>query len=137
MPYSIPSSTKIFTLATVPFLFILVGAMSVCGFIVPPGRKGTLFFLHIQLNNHQKDLNPCLSLYYYGKFIAELEKNTIKEFNCVYGHSVQPPFLVDEIEPPTKFSKTAGGELEKISIFRGALLGKRGMTFFRGAAVLT
>ena len=75
MPYSIPSSTKIFTLATVPFLFILVGAMSVCGFTVPPGRKGTLFFLHIQLNNHQKDLNPCLSLYYYGKFIAELEKN--------------------------------------------------------------
>ena len=95
---------------------------------MPPGRKGTLFFLHNQLDNHQKDLNPCLLLYYYGKFTAELEKNTIKEFNCVYGHSVQPPFLVDGIEPPTKFSKTGGG-LEKISIFRGALMGKQGMTF--------
>ena len=66
---------------------------------MPPGRKGTLFSLHIQLDNHQKDLKPCLSLYYYDKFITELEKNTIKEFNCVYGHSV----------PLTKFSKKEGG----------------------------
>ena len=65
---------------------------------VPPGRKGTLFSLHIQLDNHQKDLKPCLSLYYYDKFITELEKNTIKDFNCVYGHSV----------PLIKFSKKEG-----------------------------
>ena len=27
----------------------------------------------------------CLPVYYYGKVIVELEKNTNKEFNCVYG----------------------------------------------------
>ena len=88
---------------------------------MPPGRKGTLFSLHIQLDNHQKDLKPCLSLYYYDKFITELEKNTIKEFNCVYGHSV----------PLTKFSKKegGGGGFDRISIFRGGLLGKRGGLF--------
>ena len=51
------------------------GARSV-HFTVSPGRKGTLFLLHIQLHNHQNDWNPCLWLYYYGKVIAELEKNT-------------------------------------------------------------
>ena len=45
-------------------------------FTMYPGRKGTLFFLDIQLHNHQNDLNPCMWLYYYGKVIAELEKNT-------------------------------------------------------------
>ena len=43
-------------------------------FTVFPGRKGTLFFLHIQLHNHQKDLNPRLWLYHYGKVSFELEK---------------------------------------------------------------
>ena len=66
-------------------LFILVGTICVCEFamvpgayilLCPPGRKGTLFFLHIQLHNHQKDLNPSLWLYYYGKVIVELENNT-------------------------------------------------------------
>ena len=51
MPYSIPSSTKILTLATAPFLFILVGILSVCEFamvpgvyilLFPPGRRGAL-----------------------------------------------------------------------------------------------
>ena len=46
---------------------------------------GHEYIIHIQQHNHQKDLNPCLSLYYYGKVIVELEKNTNKEFNCVYG----------------------------------------------------
>ena len=42
--------------------------------------------VHIKQHNHQKDLNLCLSLYYYRKVIVELEKkNTNKEFNCVYG----------------------------------------------------
>ena len=41
--------------------------------------------VHIQQHNHQKDLNLCLSLYYYGKVIVELAKNASKEFNCVYG----------------------------------------------------
>ena len=37
MPYSIPSSTKILTLVTAPFLFILVGVLSVCEFAMVPG----------------------------------------------------------------------------------------------------
>ena len=82
MPYGIPSSTK--TLAfTAPFLFILLGALSIWEFamvpgvyilLCPQGRKGTLFFLHIQLHDYQQHLNPCLWLYYYGKVIVELEK---------------------------------------------------------------
>ena len=44
--------------------------------LCPPGRKDTLFFLHIQLPSHQKDLNPSMWLYYYGKVIVELENNT-------------------------------------------------------------
>ena len=37
MFYSIPSSTKIITFTTAPFLFILVGALCVCGFAMVPG----------------------------------------------------------------------------------------------------
>ena len=37
MPYSIPSSAKILTLVTAPFLFISVGALSVCEFAMVPG----------------------------------------------------------------------------------------------------
>ena len=37
MPYSIPSSTKTLTLAIAPFLFILVGVLSVCEFAMVPG----------------------------------------------------------------------------------------------------
>ena len=37
MPFSIPSSTKSLTLATAPFLFILVGVLSVCEFTMVPG----------------------------------------------------------------------------------------------------
>ena len=79
-----------------PFLFILLG-LSVnllwyqgCTFYCAPRKKGYTLLLegtdvNIQQHNHQQDLNPCLSLYYYGKVIVELEKNTNKEFNCVYG----------------------------------------------------
>ena len=40
--------------------------------------KGTdiYIYIYIQKHNHQKDLNPFLSLYYYGKVIVELEKKT-------------------------------------------------------------
>ena len=89
MPYSIPGSTKIliyFDNSTIfvyfswhPLcLWIYYGARNV-NFTVSSERKGTLFFLHIQLHNHQNDLNPFLWLYYYGKVIAELEKNTTKK----------------------------------------------------------
>ena len=37
MSYNIPSSTKILTLATAPFLFILVGVLCVCEFAIVPG----------------------------------------------------------------------------------------------------
>ena len=67
MPYSIPSFTKILTLAAAPLLFLLVGVQN-------------LFFLraqmyiHNQQNKLQKDLNPCLPLYSYGKVIVVFEK---------------------------------------------------------------
>ena len=42
-----------------------------------------------------------------------MEKNTIKEFNCVYGHSVCVCLRVyleeGGVEPLTKFSKKGGG----------------------------
>ena len=46
-------------------------------------KVATLFFLHIELHNHQSDLNPCLWLYY-GNVITELEKNTNKK-DTVHG----------------------------------------------------
>ena len=71
MPYSIPGSTKIliYILWQQHHFLILVGTLCVCVFamvpevyilLFPPGSEGTLFFLHIQLRNHQKDLNPSL-----------------------------------------------------------------------------
>ena len=46
-------------------------------------KVATLFFLHIELHNHQSDLNSCLWLYY-GNVITELEKNTNKK-DTVHG----------------------------------------------------
>ena len=65
MPYSIPGSTKIliYILWQQHYFLILVGTLCVCEFamvpgvfilLYPPGREGTLFFLDIQLHNHQK-----------------------------------------------------------------------------------
>ena len=48
--------------------------------ILPEGTD-----VHIQQHIHQKDLNLFLTLYYYGKVYVELEKNTNKEFDYVYG----------------------------------------------------
>ena len=42
MPYSIPSSKKILTLATAPFLIILAGVLSVCEFANVPGVQGLI-----------------------------------------------------------------------------------------------
>ena len=82
--YNIYRSTKVLTLTTAPFLFISVGALSACEFAMVPGldillcprkKRYTLLpestDIHIQQQNHRKDLNPCLSLYYYGKVIVE------------------------------------------------------------------
>ena len=45
-------------------------------------------------------------------------------------HGVQPPLFCWAVETPTKFSKRGEG-LDRISIFRGGLLGKR-KGFFSG-----
>ena len=39
-----------------------------------PQEEKVLVFLHIQVHNHENNLNHCLWLYYYDKFIVELEK---------------------------------------------------------------
>ena len=94
MPYSIPSSPKIPNLVTSLFLFILVGVIILvgvlclsvnllwcqeCTFCCPLRKKRCTLLpeatdVHIQQQIHQKDLNLCLPLYYYGKVIVELEK---------------------------------------------------------------
>ena len=88
MPYSIPISTKNLTLATAPFLFILVVVLclpvnllccQMCTFYCPLRKKRCTLLpegtdVPIQQYIYQKDLNLCLSLYCYGKVIVELEK---------------------------------------------------------------
>ena len=90
MPYSIPSSTKILTLATAtaPFSFILVGILclsvnllwcQVCTFYCPLKKKRCTLFpegtdIHNQQHIHQKYLNLCLPLDYYAKIDFKLEK---------------------------------------------------------------
>ena len=51
-------------------------------------------------------------------------------------HSVHLPLSAGGgwVEPPTKFSKKAGG-LDRNSAFRGGWLGKRWVTLFRGVGV--
>ena len=43
---------------------------------------------------------------------------------------MHPPVSAGGVEPSTKFSKRRG--LDRTSAFRGGLLGKRGVTFFKG-----
>ena len=76
MPYSILSSAKILTLATAPFLFILVGVLCLsvnllwcqeCAFYCPFRKKRCTLLpegngVHILQLIHQKDLNLCLPL---------------------------------------------------------------------------
>ena len=82
---------------TAPYLFILVGVVSVCEFVMVSGvcillcprkKRCTLLLegtdVHIQRHNYQKDLNLFRSLFYHAKVIVELAKNTNKKFNCVY-----------------------------------------------------
>ena len=45
------------------------------------------------------------------------------------------PLSAEGVEPPTKFSKRRGG-LDRTSTFRGRLLGKSVVTFFRGGGEL-
>ena len=54
--------------------------------------------IYIQQHNHRKDLNPCLPLYYYGKFILFLLKNEISKqladlFNFSFMTGVFPSIL--------------------------------------------
>ena len=81
----IPCSTKILTLATAPFLFILIGVF--CKFAMVPSvhillsyqeKRYTILHkgkdVHNQQHIHRKDLNLCLPLYCYGKVTVKLEK---------------------------------------------------------------
>ena len=100
MPYSVPSSTKILTMATAPFLFKLASSVSAClwicygarcvHFAVPSGRRGGLFFLRAEMYTFSstfiKDLNLCLPRYYYGKVIVELEKTQTRNLNVFVVH---------------------------------------------------
>ena len=56
-------------------------------YCAPMKKKYTLLpegtDIHIKQHNHWKDVNLCLSLYYYGKVVDELENSTNKEFNFV------------------------------------------------------
>ena len=82
MSYSIPSFNKILPLTTAPFLVPSLSAnlpwCQECIFYCAPRKKRNTLppegtDINIQQHNHRKDLNPCLSLYYYGKVIVELE----------------------------------------------------------------
>ena len=54
-----------------------------------------------------------------------------KESKCA------PPPFCRGVQPLTKFlNKEGGGGLDGTSAFRGGLLGKRGITFFRGGVVI-
>ena len=66
MPYSIPSSTKIFTLAAAPFY---------CTLSKKKVRSSSLEHRCTHSAAHsRKRFKLCLPLYYYGKVIVELEK---------------------------------------------------------------
>ena len=93
----IPSSTKILTMATSPFLFIFVGVLCVClsvnllwcqlcKFYCPLRKKRFTLLpegtdVHIQQYIHQKDLNLCVPRYYHDKVIVELEKTQTRNSN--------------------------------------------------------
>ena len=97
MPYSILSSTKVLNLAAALFLFILVGIFCLylnwlwyqeCTFYCTLRKKKRCVLLsegtdvHIQQHIHQKDLNLCLTLYYYGKVFDQLEKKQTRNLTA-------------------------------------------------------
>ena len=63
----------------------------------------------------------------------------MKEIACIlHAISLIPPEIplsAGEVEPPTKFSKRGVG-LDRTSTFRGGLLRKRKVTFFRGVVAI-
>ena len=97
MPYRIPSSTKLFTLATAPFLFLLVVVLCLsvnllwchmCTFYCSLMKKRCTLLskgtdVHIQQHIYQRDLHLCLQLYYYGKVIVELEKTQTRNLTVL------------------------------------------------------
>ena len=102
MLYSIPSSTKIFTLAIAPYLFISVDVLclsvnllwcQLCTFYCPFRKKRYTLIskgkdVHIQQHIRQKDLNLCLPLYYYGKVTVEVEKTQAKNSTVFMVHLI-------------------------------------------------
>ena len=79
----------------------------------------------LRILGNQEISRNCLN------FIS-LVPSLLSKMKVLLIHSGHPPhFLQGEgVEPPTKFSKK--GRLDRTSAFKGGLLGKRGMTFFRG-----
>ena len=68
MSYSIPSSTKILTLTTAPFLFILVGAQSVSQFAMVPG-------VYILLWPQESEVHSSFWRHRYTHSAAQLSKS--------------------------------------------------------------
>ena len=99
---------------------------------MPPGRKGTLSFLHMQLDNHQKNLNSSFHYIIMASALLNWKKNTVKEFNCVYGRSVCACVCVwggggaggAEGVASDQNSQKKGG-VDRISVFREGLLSKK------------
>ena len=97
MPYRIPSSTKLFTLPTAPFLFLLVVVLclsvnllwcQMCTFYCSLMKKRCTLLskgtdVHIQQHIYQRDLHLCLQLYYYGKVIVELGKTQTRNLTVL------------------------------------------------------
>ena len=98
MSYSIPSSSKILTLTTAPFLFVLFGALSACLFAMVSGvyillcpqqeevHSSSWGHRHThsaaQSSKSFKPLSVAILLWQSHCWIGE---NVNKEFNCVCG----------------------------------------------------
>ena len=78
MSYSIPSYTKILTLAAAPFLFILVGVLSACEFAMVPGE-------YIFLCTQEEEVHSSSSGH---KFIYTFSRTIIKKIYTLVCHYI-------------------------------------------------
>ena len=75
------------------YFLILVGTLcefamvpGVCILLCPSGRESTLFFLHIQLHNHQEDENPHCDYIIMARSLLNWKATQIIQKNVpVYG----------------------------------------------------
>ena len=91
MSYCIPSSTEILTLTTVPFLFISVGALSICEFSMVQGvyillwPKRKRYTLRAQGHRYTHSAAQSLKRFKPFSVTILLWQGHYKEFNCVCG----------------------------------------------------